>query len=242
MTEMERKREGSRGLGRVGDRPEAETSPGPAKGAERNGRAGFRRCPAVGRESRGSNRTGREPSLADRATAGPRARYERNMRRKPLHSIRNPRWPNGAEGIADRSGWIPSYRPARAPRVVEPRLALPPRVPGRQGVELAAEGSEIRHRNAGSHAARRAGVDSEVGQTGNAPAPRYPGRRSSRIEDRAERKIRRRPMRQRGRPEFCWKRWSRRRHRERFEPFSQYRGRCLPVHTLSGRRAASTAG
>ena len=48
--------------------------PLPAKGAGRKGVAKFCRFPAAGRESCDLNCTGREPSLAGRATTGPMAR------------------------------------------------------------------------------------------------------------------------------------------------------------------------
>ncbi|MYF09013.1 MAG: single-stranded DNA-binding protein [Rhodospirillaceae bacterium] len=97
-TKKERKHELTQWLGRAGDRPVAETPPRPAKGAGRKGVAKFRRFPAAGRESCDLNCTGREPSLAGRATAGPMASDMRSMCLKPLYLVRNPRWPDGAEG------------------------------------------------------------------------------------------------------------------------------------------------
>ena len=96
--EGEEKHELTQRLGRADDRLVAETPPRPAKGAGRKGVAKFRRFPAAGRESCDLNCTGREPSLAGRATTGPMASDTRSMCQKPLYLLRNPRWPDGAEG------------------------------------------------------------------------------------------------------------------------------------------------
>ena len=51
------------------------------------------------RESCDLNCTGREPSLAGRATKGPMTRHKRSMCKKPLYLQLNPQWPDGAEGL-----------------------------------------------------------------------------------------------------------------------------------------------
>ncbi len=98
-TKKERKHELTQRLGRADDRPVAETPPRPAEGAGRKGVAKFRRFPAAGRKSCDLNWTGREPSLAGRATTGPMASDMRSMRRKPLYLQLDPQWPDGAEGM-----------------------------------------------------------------------------------------------------------------------------------------------
>ena len=97
-TKKERKHDVTQWLGHADDRPVAETPPRSAKGAGRKGVAKFRRFPAAGRNSCDLNWTGREPSLAGRATTGPMASDMRSMCRKPLYLQLDPQWPDGAEG------------------------------------------------------------------------------------------------------------------------------------------------
>ena len=85
-------------LGRADNRPVAETPPRLAKGAGRKGVAKFRRFPTAGRESCDLNCTGREPSIAGRATTGSMTRKIRSVCRKPLYLHGSPQWLDGAEG------------------------------------------------------------------------------------------------------------------------------------------------
>ena len=70
----------------------------PAKGAGRKGIAKFQRFPAVGRESCDLNCTGREPSLAGRATTGFMARKETKHVSDASLLTSIPQRPDGAEG------------------------------------------------------------------------------------------------------------------------------------------------
>ena len=102
------KREVIQRLGSADERPVAETPPRLAKGAGRKGVAKFRRFPTAGRESCDLNCTGREPSLAGRATTGPMASDLRSTCRKPLYLDSNPLWPDGAEGLRTEPVGFPS--------------------------------------------------------------------------------------------------------------------------------------
>ena len=138
MTKKERKHELTQRLGRAGDRPVAETPPRSAMGAGRKGVAKFRRFPAVGRESCDLKCTGREPSLAGRATTRPMARYERSMCRTPLYLQVHPRWPDGAEGVRTEPVGLEGCLLVDARSASGRGSTLLSRVPEPQGVKHAA--------------------------------------------------------------------------------------------------------
>ena len=138
MTKKERKHELTQQLGRSADRPVAETPPRPEEGAGRKGVAKFRRFPAAGRNSCDLKCTGREPSLAGRATTGPMARYERSMCWKPLYLHVDPSTARRGGGNADRAGWFLGCLLAGACSASGHGSTLLSRVPEPQGVKHAA--------------------------------------------------------------------------------------------------------